>query len=50
MKMIKVTVKVVACMLSCTLCIAAKPESKPMKVYLLAGQSNMTGMVKTNTS
>ena len=31
----------------CTACAGAKP--KPLKVYILAGQSNMTGMVKTST-
>ena len=28
---------------------AGAQEKKPLKVYIMAGQSNMTGMVKTNT-
>jgi len=35
--------------LACAMCVGCKPKKNPLKVYILAGQSNMTGMVRSNT-
>lgn len=43
------SLQVATVMLMCVLCIAAKTKAKPLKVYILAGQSNMTGMVSKHT-
>ncbi len=47
MKTIQLVVKFIACALLCAL--SAEAKEKPMKVYLLAGQSNMTGIVSEHT-
>lgn len=33
----------------CSVVSESKAETKPMKIYILAGQSNMTGIVRTHT-
>lgn len=40
-------VTTMACVMTCALCASAK--QKPLQVYILAGQSNMTGMVSSST-
>jgi hypothetical protein len=47
MKTTHTAFKWIACALLCTLSAEAKP--KPMKVFVFAGQSNMTGMARTST-
>lgn len=40
---------VIAVTMGCAMFVGSKAEGRPLKVYILAGQSNMTGMVNTNT-
>jgi hypothetical protein len=36
-------------MTACTVVLGSEAKKKPLKVFILAGQSNATGMVRTNT-
>ncbi|MFY7877707.1 MAG: hypothetical protein ACOVQM_19785, partial [Pirellula sp.] len=35
--------------LACSFCVFAETKAKPLKVFVFAGQSNMTGMARTRT-
>jgi hypothetical protein len=50
MKEVKMKLRTVLLLvIACVLPAESRAETKPLKVYILAGQSNMTGMAKTST-